>query len=162
MSRTNKPRNVVPKYEDTEHLETLAITLAPDDKFQFFDVDDRIAKFYSATRTNLTLAIKQTCYLRLRTEVSSLGRLHYHGYVTIRDRLKFYLYTIPYLQGNYTINIKNMQDEMGWDNYCQKQGINQDWILIPYLQTNNPQKNVIRKARVMNNSEDSGPDLLEE
>lgn len=162
MIHTTKPRNVVPKYEDTEHLETLAITLAPDDKLQFFDVEQRLEKFHSATRTQLTIAIKQTCYLRLRTEVSSLGRLHYHGYVTIRDRIKFYLYTIPFLQGLYTINIKSITDEMGWDNYCQKQGINQDWILIPYLQTCSPNLPPKQRARAKNVCSDSEPDLLVE
>lgn len=137
LSRLNnmtKPRNQVPKYEDVEHHEDLAITLAPCDRYQFFKAEDRLKTFEGSHRIKLTICAHGYCYFRLRTEISSHGRLHYHGYVTIKNRLKFYLYTLPALEDDYTVVIKPVQSEADWENYCLKQGISQDWILIPYLQ----------------------------
>lgn len=127
-------KNLVPKYETVDRGDILAISIAPEDKYQFYDKEDRVETFKKYTRTHLTLMIKTTCYLRLRTEVSPHGRLHYHGYVIIRDPLRFYLYTIPALEGSYTICIKPLTDEKVWEDYCQKQGIEDDYIQIPYLQ----------------------------
>jgi len=137
----SKPKNFVPKYESVEHHETLAITIAPCDKYQFVYSEDRLNDFHKCLRLKLTSICRNHVYLQLRTEISSNGRLHFHGYVTVRERLNLYLYVIPRLEDIATVVIKTMTDAMEWDNYCQKQGISQEWMLIPLLQTKNPINN---------------------
>lgn len=46
------------------------------------------------------------CYIKVNTELSSTGRIHYHGWITITDIKLFYLHDYEVLQkyGTYKIN----------------------------------------------------------
>lgn len=57
----------------------------------------------------------------LYTELSSTGRLHYHGYVTINNISGFYIHDIHLLKylGSFEIDTISQMDT--WENYIKKQ-----------------------------------------
>lgn len=54
-------------------------------------------------------------------EISKGSRLHFHGYITVHDVIKFYYYDIRKLKHYGTFEIDFIQDPMIWDLYIKKQ-----------------------------------------
>lgn len=58
---------------------------------------------------------------RLYIEVSTHGRIHGHGYIRVCAAREFYLFTVPHLEKLATVDMEEITDEEGWEDYCQKQ-----------------------------------------
>lgn len=69
------------------------------------------------------------CDIVLYPEISSLGRWHFHGTISIRDTIPFYHDTVPRMAFNASIEMDTIQDESIWDVYYSKQ-----WqITMPFI-----------------------------
>lgn len=129
-----RSRNTVPKFEDVDENSVFAITIAPDDDWQYFKKPDRLKLFKDKFRTFLTFIIKQCAQLELYVEISSNGRLHYHGVIHIRDKMEFYLYAVPALEEQATICLKAASEMREWYKYCTKQRLQGFKVeRIPYI-----------------------------
>lgn len=98
----------------------LAITVNPSDCFQWFEspedrfslVTDYVYKLFKGI-PNLTL--------ELYPEVSSKGRIHFHGYIGIKDIMNFYIMFVPLLIGRNHIEIDTLsQDQKVYETYIKK------------------------------------------
>lgn len=60
------------------------------------------------------------CGITMFPEFSKRGRLHFHGYLTIKNKVLFYAHDVNYLQlhGNYEIDY--ITDPLLWDLYIHK------------------------------------------
>jgi len=105
-----KPEDMTP---DTDY----SITLNP--QLQYFDDADRINKIY--VETFKMLCAWSAWSGTLQMEVSSNGRLHWHGVIRIKDIKKFYVDIVPCLQARYSYEIDTIQDMETWMKYCTKQ-----------------------------------------
>lgn len=129
-----RQRHTVPKFEHVSEDDVFAITIAPDDDWQYFKKTDRLKVFKDKFRTFLTFTIKQYAQLELFVEVSSNGRLHYHGVINIRDKMGFYLYAVPALEEQSTVCIKAASEMHEWYAYCTKQRLQGFKVeRIPYI-----------------------------
>lgn len=137
-----KPRNQSMKYEDVTPNSTFAFTFAPSDLNQFTDSPDRYKSFMMWVRTYFLKELKGA-YIKVMPELSSLGRLHLHGFITILNPMDFYLYTIPELIQSGTIVIKAITDQSEWEKYCQKQRIEEEYVYVPPVYK--PLKNVKKR-----------------
>lgn len=86
---------------------------------QHFDSKERINRVY--TDTFKLLCSQPSISGKLRMEVSSTGRLHFHGTIRILDPKQFYVYTVPILQASGTYEIDTIQNPDEWRTYCEKQ-----------------------------------------
>lgn len=115
-------KNFWPSPEVVNPSTIYELSLAPNDKLQFFDYKDRLKKF---TKQNHLLLYKLMKDYRghLNIECSRHGRLHFHGYITFPniDEIKqFYLYTVHSLEDQYTCAMNPYRQEE-WDKYISKQ-----------------------------------------
>jgi len=113
-----KPLHKMPKYEDCKEQHMYAITLSPDDSWQYFCQEDRLTKFVK-TFTNLYYKIKSTNYIYTVIEISSNGRLHVHGHIRILNKKMFYLDHLHLLQTFGSCYIEDPPEK--WDEYMKKQ-----------------------------------------
>lgn len=56
----------------------------------------------------------------IQLEISSSGRLHFHGYIVITALIDFYFFDIPELQRNGSYEIDYINDTSVWDKYVNK------------------------------------------
>lgn len=61
------------------------------------------------------------CTYKLVLEISTGGRLHYHGWISINNIMGFYLMDLKYLADLGTYEIDNINDFQKWDTYVYKQ-----------------------------------------
>lgn len=61
------------------------------------------------------------CQYSLCIEISSNGRLHYHGYIKIKDIAKFYMYDIKLLKDIGCYEVDHITDPSVWSTYVEKQ-----------------------------------------
>lgn len=69
------------------------------------------------------------CKFNLTLDISSGGRLHYHGYIKILNLVSFYFHDIHILQYEGTYEIDIITDPACWYNYVKKLNM-QDFCLI--------------------------------
>lgn len=67
------------------------------------------------------------CQFYLNTEISSNGRLHYHGYILILNIPKFYYYDLLMLKDNFSFEIDTIENHITWRTYMDKQ---KDFMLL--------------------------------
>ncbi len=60
-------------------------------------------------------------YVLIYPEYSPTGRLHFHGYILIKDVFRFYSSVLPNLDDCGTYVIKEIEDEVLWHKYVTKQ-----------------------------------------
>lgn len=123
-------KHSVPSYETVQKDSTFAFTFAPDDTFQHWKSPDRLLSFMKHMKTFFFQTLKGA-YIKVLPEVSSLGRLHLHGYITIFNPMDFYLSTIHELVDHATIHIKPLSDLTIWETYCQKQHLDEEYTYVP-------------------------------
>ncbi len=63
----------------------------------------------------------QYCDITLRPELSSGSRWHYHGQILITNIMKFYIFDLPILRENGSLEIDTITDIKIWTEYCVKQ-----------------------------------------
>lgn len=126
--------HTAPQMENVENGEQLAFTISPK---RLTMIGHNISPFGEPAnwcKQVIFDLIEQTkfCdYEDIHVEVSSKGRLHLHGYITLRNKLFFYTHDLPALAeiGTYCIkklflNEDETKDDEGvakWDSYIGKQ-----------------------------------------
>lgn len=123
---------ICPKKETVSANDTFAFNFAPDDSKQFWDSPDRFTLFQTWIPTYFTSALKGAS-IKVMIEVSPLGRLHLHGYITISNPMDFYLFTVRNLERYGTFVIKPIADEEIWQKYCTKQELLKEYIYAPIV-----------------------------
>lgn len=95
-----------------------SITINPADKYQFWNNEKRLLRFYAKAIENIPM---DNIEGHLFLELSKNGRLHYHGEIRITDTLRFFLDDIKKLEeyGHYEIDTIAEIDD--WIAYCLKQ-----------------------------------------
>lgn len=63
----------------------------------------------------------QYSHIELRPELSQGSRWHYHGQITIKDIMKFFIYDLPVLRANGAYEIDIINDKDKWKQYISKQ-----------------------------------------
>lgn len=111
-------RNAVPEYETLIPGDTYAFTLNPSDEYQKWDCDDRIK--YVQRFVNRLLLTDSFTY-ELYTEISHLGRIHFHGYMTMVNGFKFLLNDVRRITQAATIVVKPIDNPEIWEEYITKQ-----------------------------------------
>lgn len=112
----NKARNVVPKPEDITLDEWYAFTINPEYQGDSY-LTDRVKSVVTRIKTLLmNECIKYTGMI----ELSSTGRVHLHGYIKIIN-YDFYTRYIPELIKTATVVIKEIDDNIKWNEYIKKQ-----------------------------------------
>lgn len=148
-----KPKNLVMSYETVTPNSTFAFTFAPDDSHQHWKSPDRMKSFLLDMRTYFLKTLKGA-YIKVMPEVSPLGRLHLHGFITIYAPLDFYLNTIHEIIDEGTVVIKPITEQDDWETYCQKQRLEDDYIYVPPVykplkkQNKKPKKKEITDAEL--------------
>lgn len=120
------------KYEDVQEDEVLAITISPMVQY----VNQKRAKerrpfeweLLIKDRPKVQMKYVKKClyYLkgidyRLMLEYSPLGILHYHGYIRIFNKDKFYTHDLILLKEIGHFHIKKIDDLKKWEEYINKQ-----------------------------------------
>lgn len=115
-----KQRSKLMSYEDVVENEYYAITINPSDKYQYFRCENRLGKCLCAI--DPILYYNKNCFeYILWPEISSRGRVHYHGKIKIINKNFFYLSVVPHLLSRATVYMDEIKDE-NWENvYCKKQ-----------------------------------------
>jgi len=113
-----KAKNQIPNMEDLIEGQRYAVTINPIDKFQYFAAQQRVNNCAVALDTIL---FYNNAKYKLYPELSSKGRFHLHGYITVMNKIEFYLFSVPYMLSRCTIVIKELKDEDKWDEYIHKQ-----------------------------------------
>lgn len=84
----------------------------------------------------LQKGLRNVKLLKLYPELSPTGRLHYHGYIMLKDVFMFYYADQYALQqiGSYEIDTigDTVEDMEKYDKYCKKQ----EAIMRPYIENN--------------------------
>lgn len=123
-------RKVQPKHkysaiapEDVKTDELLSFSYNPEEQPLF-------EKFYSMKLNNLKdwsrrqkdiLTSLRYAEVEVVLECSRQGRLHYHGYIMIKDPIEFYLKDLKKLKHYGTYEIDTIQDYEKWSSYIYKQ-----------------------------------------
>lgn len=115
MRKYNKPKNQIPDMEVINKDEWYAITLNPSQQYECRRLNQQHRRLNKHYKNHAKIYS-----LRLYPELSSTGRLHFHGYIRISKVFLFYYKVVPTLISNYTIVIKEVTSE-DWDTYCKKQ-----------------------------------------
>jgi len=69
-----------------------SISFNPDDNHQYFNEEyilQRLKKFNQYWNVTFNKYLNNTCYYKLQMEISSRGRLHYHGRINIVNIISF-------------------------------------------------------------------------
>lgn len=120
-THNNQPHKCIP-IEEWDDDRLYAISLNPKDDLQFFgrSVDKRIMNSY-LTLLHKAYIWKGIEHLKLFIETSSMGRLHWHGYIKVNNLEEFFLVTIPLMKKYGTFEIDHLNDKEKWETYCEKQ-----------------------------------------
>lgn len=109
------------KFENMQTNTLYAITINPNDDYQCWNNIDRIKDFISKTKSTILNINKDTAYLELYLELSPTGRLHYHGYLKLHEKINFYTNMIHKLQHIAHVDIDTLDDSGKWEEYVLKQ-----------------------------------------
>lgn len=107
-----------------------AFTINPSDNHQFYGEEERVDKFHKRWQDILgsNLVLNGIADLDLTLEVSKMGRLHYHGVITVLDKISFYVDFIPKIKNMCTFELDTMSDSDKWKKYCIKQDLFHKYI----------------------------------
>jgi len=62
----------------------------------------------------------KTCSLQLFMDISTSGRLHWHGIIKIHNLKNFMIFTLPLIIKRASTEIDFLTDPVEWHNYCTK------------------------------------------
>lgn len=115
-------------------------------------IKDDFLKNYDTELVNLFKRLKY-CEIEIYAELSQLGRLHYHGWISITDIARFYMFEIHKLMFHGSFEIDHLFDERKWFLYVTKQ----TYLMKPFcddygihymLQTSNHKREVRAKHKL--------------
>lgn len=118
-------KNKLLKPEEVYEKVAYSITLNPIDKLQCYSQNStrRLTTFYEFHYKYLKKILAPFADYDLWLEISSKGRLHFHGIIYIKDIISFYLSSVPKLTDDYAIEMDTIDDVLIWLSYCQKQSV---------------------------------------
>lgn len=87
---------------------------------KWYNVKINGLKFFSEKNENVLVTLR-FCEVRVQMEVSSKGRLHYHGYIRIENVPKFIIHDLAKLRHYGTYEIDIIKDKDIWRTYVDKQ-----------------------------------------
>ena len=117
----NTQKSTLLKFEEMTTNVQYAVTLNPEDDHQEWSALDRLSDFYHKQKKILTFMLKDSAHLDLMVELSPNGRLHFHGYLTLYDKIAFYLNVVHNLSKKYSIKIDTLTSDGKWKEYIEKQ-----------------------------------------
>lgn len=127
MNRNFRPKNQLLHPEKVIKDIEYAVTFSPNDQAQHFgEKYSREDKFYDGFVNWFNENIR-FCHLTLNLEISSKGRLHWHGILKVKDVARFYMYDVPEILLKNTFVVKEIREALegseyeSWDAYCHKQ-----------------------------------------
>lgn len=149
-----KVKNQIPDLEDLKVDQWYAITINPQDKYQFFNRVNRITDCLHKMRDDVLQHIGSYDY-KIWPELSPKGRFHVHGIIRVTDKINFYLYCVPALLSRGTLVIKEIEDPLIWEEYCKKQSelhehISENTVFViplEYQSNNTTQKALIQASK---------------
>lgn len=119
-----KNGNQLMKFEEMQEEVMYAVTINPDDDYQCWNehfTELRLTAFIDKTKNVLHKLTKDSCHLELYIETSPVGRLHYHGYITLYNKIDFYINCIHELLKHFHIEIDTLTEDNKWETYITKQ-----------------------------------------
>lgn len=134
-------RYIAPQMENIDQGEHLAFTISPARLTvvsKHVRPDGEPVNWCKQVICDLIAETNFCKYEDIHVEVSSQGRLHMHGYMTVTNKLMFYTHDIPALKEIGSFCIKKLfivndhpEDEAAsgsaeWDNYIEKQS--DEWV----------------------------------
>lgn len=109
-------KNKFPKPEDLRMDFCYTFTYNPEQ--QYIGDIDRIKKAVRAFKNKMNFAcLAYKVYL----ELSSNGRIHFHGYIKIKEIKEFYLFAVPAMCAHASTEMDTIEDDEVWYNYITKQ-----------------------------------------
>lgn len=119
----SKSKHVTIPYEDFNVGEWYAITINPCDKYQHWEAGNRVGRLLTEIKSDIIFF--NIMQYELWMEISSKGRLHFHGYVKAEkenEKNFFFISGLPRLLRKCTVVLKELdENEMEWNRYCRKQ-----------------------------------------
>lgn len=97
-----------------------SITINPNDRYQFWDHEERFKKFCQWL-LKVMHSVRPHAVLDLHTEISLRGRLHAHGTIEFKNPYDFYLKDWYTLEGMCNIDIDTIYNYDTWVAYATKQ-----------------------------------------
>lgn len=116
-NKTPSARWSLPSMEDLKLNMPYAFSFNPEAQPRDFNVDC-IPKWF--TSIIKTVGKLKACTVEMSVEISKLGRLHFHGTLTVHKSWQFYYYDVPMLckEGSFEIDTIGKIDE--WQTYIDK------------------------------------------
>lgn len=69
------------------------------------------------------------CGITMYPEVSKRGRVHFHGYITVTDKMLFYMHDVNHLALHGNFEVDTIGDPLIWDLYINKnRELTYDWL----------------------------------
>lgn len=116
MPKMFKPKHSLPSMEDAE--ENLLYSFSYNPQFQPSDYQGNVNNWWN-TQVKLIGKLKG-CEVSMTMELSKLGRLHFHGTLTIITLWKFYYNDVPMLMKEGTFEIDTIKSIDDWNAYVDK------------------------------------------
>lgn len=114
-----KPKNIFLKPENIFVNERYAFNFNPSGQPKIGKLNS--LKEWIGVYSKFLLHTLKGCKVELFVEISCTGRYHFHGYIKITDKIKFYTCDVHELQLNGTSIMKVIDNEEVWGIYCNKQ-----------------------------------------
>lgn len=124
----DKPKHQIIHPEDVNTNHCYAFTFNPNSKPEIGKVN--AFKVWYDMIAHLLCDVCIASKYRVYTEISCMGKFHFHGLIRITNIMNFYIHDVQTLTMNGTVVIKERTNEDEWEDYYLKQ---QDFIQ-DYLQ----------------------------
>lgn len=119
---TNNSQHKLVKPEDVVETVEYAFTLNPGDQPNQSGLGvNEFKRWFTAQRISILNILGNYANIDLYPEISSKGRIHFHGFLTIKDIFNFYYKCVPRLMVHYSIEMDTIADRAVWKTYCTKQ-----------------------------------------
>lgn len=98
---------------------------------RFYNVKLNTLSSWSDEQEQIFKSLKHAS-VEICQEISSRGRLHYHGYIKIHNVIPFYLTSLKHIAHYGTYEIDEINDNEKWAKYVSKQ----ESLMKPYCERN--------------------------
>ncbi len=147
------PTNKIKKSGMLQNNIYYSCTMSPSDQHQFFRSNSlqRVSLFYKDTFGLLSSFVLDYATLKLVLEITSRGRLHYHGTIMFHDSFGYHLNGAYHLSQSMNVDIDTIDNMDNWERYYLKdKNIMYSSIKklkLPYTITNNVIKKFLNKDK---------------
>jgi hypothetical protein len=116
-----KSKNVCPPIETLTEELWYAFTYNPSEQPQLLNGEVHFDDWIIGQRRSFNQYDQSSCSLIMFMESSSIGRLHWHGYIKFHDLKKFIIFTYPLIIARASTEIDYLNDKPVWQDYSTKQ-----------------------------------------